>query len=184
MNGGAAQQKKSASPSNMLHTIVAASMQTEISFKNNPKLCLRVSTQGPAESQESISLVASSQQALLGSRVSLGSRPAGEHESDLVDKVCDVVDHIEEGLIHLSEQVAEEIASWVDGPANCDNHAHVVEGGRNSFAALTNAATCFTSEDFEKNKGPASQTSTEGRPSREDAFGRCQDNLCIYHDRL
>merc|ERR1712057_46139 len=104
---------------------------------------------------------------LAGFRVTLGSRPAGEYESDLVDKVCDVVDHVEEGLIHLSEQVAEEIASRVDGPANCDNHAHVVEGTRNRFTALTNAATCFTSEDFEENEGPASQTSAERGPSRE-----------------
>merc|ERR1711988_829088 len=68
-------------------------------------------------------------------RVTLGARPAGQHEGNLVHKVRDVVDHIEEGLVHCSEQVAEQVAKGVDGPSNCDNHAHVVEGCSNSLAA-------------------------------------------------
>merc|ERR1719446_505392 len=74
------------------------------------------------------SLVSTQECTHLAFRVTLGARPASKHEGNLVHKVRDVVDHIEEGLVHCSEQVAEQVAKGVDGPSNCDNHAHVVEG--------------------------------------------------------
>merc|ERR1719213_380717 len=42
-----------------------------------------------------ISLCVSFQQGLPFCRILLGTGPAGKHECDLVDKVCNVVDHIE-----------------------------------------------------------------------------------------
>merc|ERR1712170_49037 len=79
----------------------------------------------------------STQQSLsLALRVTLGCRPACEHESDLVHEVCDVVDHVEEDLIHGAKQVAKQIAKWVDTPANCDNQAHGAEGACHSSAAV------------------------------------------------
>merc|ERR1712186_31126 len=59
--------------------------------------------------------------------VCLGTRPARKHEGDLVDKVRNVVDHIEGGFIHRSEEVAKQVARGINGPANRDDEAHVVE---------------------------------------------------------
>merc|ERR1719482_2487409 len=78
----------------------------------------------------------STQQGLsLALRVTLGCRPASKHKSDLVDEVCNVVDHIQEDLVDSSEQVAKQIAKWVDAPANCDDQAHGAEGACHSRAA-------------------------------------------------
>merc|ERR1712070_410301 len=74
------------------------------------------------------SLALTQECANLAFRVTLGGRPASEHEGNLVHKVGNVVDHIEEGLVNCSKQVAEQVAKWVDGPSNCDDQAHVVEG--------------------------------------------------------
>ena len=43
-------------------------------------------------------------------RVTRGSGPASEHEGNLVDEVRDVVDHVEDGIVYGSEQVAEQVA--------------------------------------------------------------------------
>merc|ERR1711934_1285762 len=100
------------------------------------------------EIKEEASLPSRQQCVLLSCRISFGARPAGKNESDLVDKVRNVVDHIEEGLVHGSEEVAEQVAKRVDGPANCDNQAHVVEGSGNSLTAAASGTTSFPSEDF------------------------------------
>merc|ERR1712118_232807 len=89
--------------------------------------------------------------------------------SDLVHKVCDVVDHVEEDLIHGSKQVAKQIAQWVDTPANCDNQAHGAEGACNSCAAARCGAAGFTIEDFEENEEPAQHATGESRPCQESA---------------
>merc|ERR550537_1951096 len=47
--------------------------------------------------------------------VNLGASPACKHESDLVEEICDVVDHIEGGLRDGSHQVTEQVAKRVDG---------------------------------------------------------------------
>merc|ERR1719453_2037908 len=81
---------------------------------------------------------ASTQQSLcLALRVTLGCRPACKHKSDLVDEVCNVVDHVQEDLVHSSEQVAEQIAKRVDTPANCHDQAHGAEGACDSGAAAS-----------------------------------------------
>merc|ERR1712178_244399 len=101
-----------------------------------------------SRSQKKPSL-ASGQQGILGAcRINFGAGPAGENESDLVDEVRNIVDHVEEDLVHSSEEVAEQVAKRVDGPAHCYNHAHVVEGSSDSLAAATSSATSFASEDF------------------------------------
>merc|ERR550537_943470 len=107
------------------------------------------------KSQVEASRASTQQGTSLFSRVTLGAGPASKHESNLVDKVRNVVDHVEEGLVHCSEQVAEQVARRVDGPANCDNQAHCVEGSSHSLAATSSSATGFTSEDFEQNERPA-----------------------------
>merc|ERR1712244_214833 len=63
----------------------------------------------------------------LALRLGLGSRPASEHEGNLVHEVGQVVNNVEEGLVHGSKQVAVIVAKRVDGPTSCDNHTHVVE---------------------------------------------------------
>merc|ERR1711988_1532568 len=80
-----------------------------------------------------------------------GAGPACAHECNLVDEIRNVVDHVEESVVHGTEQVAEEVSCRVDGPANSDDHAHGVERGCNSLAALTNKAASLTSEDLEQN---------------------------------
>merc|ERR1711972_1168911 len=109
----------------------------------------------------------SQQGILLTLRFSLGARPARKHESNLVDKVCNVVEHVEEDLINGSEQVAEEVTKRVDGPTRCDDHAHVLKGGRDGLAAASGGASSFTREDFVQNEEPAEHTTNEGRPCWE-----------------
>merc|ERR1719393_371690 len=122
-------------------------------------------------SRRTLSLRAcSTQQGLsLALRVTLGCRPACEHESDLVDEVCDVVNHIEEDLVDSSEQVAKQIAKWVDAPANCDDQAHGAEGACDSRAAARCSATGFTVEDLEENEEPAQHATSESWPCQEGA---------------
>merc|ERR1712019_81953 len=53
--------------------------------------------------------------------VGLGALPDGKAECNLVDKVRQVVDQIQGCIIGVIEdQIAEEVACWVDGPANGD----------------------------------------------------------------
>merc|ERR1711904_470039 len=94
---------------------------------------------------------ASGQQVCLGCGVGLGAGPACAHERNLVDEISNVVDHVEQSVVHGTEQVAEEVSGRVDGPANSDNHAHGVERSRNSLAALADKAASLTSEDLEQN---------------------------------
>merc|ERR1711934_1105788 len=108
------------------------------------------------EIKEEASLVSAQEGLLLACRISFGAGPAGKNESDLVDKVRNVVDHVEEGLVHGTKEVAEQVAKRVDGPAHCDNHAHVVEGRSNSLTAACDRATSFTGKDFKEDESPAS----------------------------
>merc|ERR1719502_927141 len=113
---------------------------------------------------------ASTQQSLsLAFGVTLGCRPASEHEGNLVHEVCDVVDHVQEDLIHSSKQIAEQIAKWVDAPANCDNQSHGAEGACNSRAAARCGAACFTIEDLEEDEEPAQHATGESWPGQESA---------------
>merc|ERR1711879_755631 len=109
----------------------------------------------------------SQQNILLAFRFCFGARPARKHESNLVDEIRNVVEHIEEGLVHGSEQVAEKVSKRIDRPASSDDHAHVLEGCRNGLAAACSSATSFTSEDLEENVEPAKHTTNEGWPRWE-----------------
>merc|ERR1719321_2289742 len=113
------------------------------------------------------SLASSQKKVLLACGISFGAGPTGKNESDLVDEVRNVVDHVEEGLVHGSKEVAEQVAKRVDGPAHCDDHAHVVEGSSDSLTAAGNRTTSFTSKDLKEDESPASKATSEGRPCRE-----------------
>merc|ERR550539_624248 len=97
----------------------------------------------------------------------LRTRPACSYKGDLVDEICDVVGHVEVSFIHCSEQVTEQIAKRVDAPADCDNHAHVIEGLCDGLGGGFCRATGFTSKDFVKNEGPTGQATHESRPRWE-----------------
>merc|ERR1719277_965153 len=90
----------------------------------------------------------------LALRLRLGSRPASEHESDLVHEVGKVVDNVEESLVHRSKQVAIVIAQRVDGPTSCNDHTHVVEGVFHSSRAVSSNAACLALEDLEEDVAP------------------------------
>merc|ERR1711959_706686 len=117
--------------------------------------------------KEEASLASSQEGVLRACGIRLGAGPTGKNKRDLVDKVRNVVDHVEEGLVHGAKEVAEQVAKRVDGPAHCDDHAHVVEGRSNSLTAAGNRATSFTSKDFKEDESPASKATSEGRPCRE-----------------
>merc|ERR1712159_450878 len=106
--------------------------------------------------KEEASMASTQQQAVLRARISFGAGPAGKNESNLVDQVRNVVDHVQEGLVHGSKEVAEQVAKRVDGPAHCDDHAHVVEGSSDSLTAAGNRATSFTGKDLKEDESPAS----------------------------
>merc|ERR1712224_502049 len=101
-------------------------------------------------------------------RISLGTGPACTHKCNLVDEICNVVDHIQVRIVHGSKQVAEQVASRIDGPTKCDNHAHVAQGRRHGAAAVFSSAAGFPNEDLCQNEEPATQATDEGRPCRED----------------
>merc|ERR1711988_337599 len=126
------------------------------------------------------SLDSSQQGILLACRVSLGARPARKHKGNLVDKVCNVVDNVQERVVHGPEQVAEQVAKWVDRPAHCDNHTHVVEGCSNSLAATADIASGFTNKDLLQNEEPAAHSTNETRPSR-DGLDLTTVSACKHH---
>merc|ERR1719152_202775 len=75
--------------------------------------------------------------------VLLGARPAGKHEADLVDKVGNVVDHVEGGLVGNTGQEAQEVAKRVDGPADAHDEAHVGERLLHWLALVTERGRCL-----------------------------------------
>eukprot|EP00406_Dinophysis_acuminata_P075044 CAMPEP_0179246616 /NCGR_PEP_ID=MMETSP0797-20121207/19185_1 /TAXON_ID=47934 /ORGANISM="Dinophysis acuminata, Strain DAEP01" /LENGTH=93 /DNA_ID=CAMNT_0020954209 /DNA_START=28 /DNA_END=306 /DNA_ORIENTATION=+ len=81
----------------------------------------------PLTSGEALVASLTSTHALSG--VLLGGGPDGEAERDLVDEVCEVVDQVERLVVDAAQQVSEEVAKGVDGPANRDDEAHRAEGG-------------------------------------------------------
>merc|ERR1719321_1505042 len=110
---------------------------------------------------EKASLASTQQGLLLACRISLGAGPTCEHKTNLVDKVCNVVGYVERGLAHVSKHVTEKVAKRVDGPTDCDNHAHGIEGSRDGLTALGSSATSFTKEDLRQNEAPATHASKE-----------------------
>merc|ERR1712176_1093132 len=67
----------------------------------------------------------------------LGCGPDREHEANLVHEVGNVVDDVQDTLggWQLAED-PKEVSERVDGPANNDDQAHVVEVGCHSCRAV------------------------------------------------
>merc|ERR1719464_609122 len=106
-------------------------------------------------------------------RCSLGlrlrSRPASQHEGNLVNEVGDVVQHVQEGLIHCAKQVAEEISEGVDGPANRHDESHVVERFLDCLGALSGHTTRLTCEDLLEDVEPSQHSEDEPNPCLQGA---------------
>merc|ERR1719468_32582 len=89
---------------------------------------------------------------------------ADQHEGDLVDEICDIVQDIQESLIHCAQQVAEEVSEGVNRPAHNHNEAHVVEGFLDGLGALASHTTCFAHEDLLEDVEPAKHAEDEADP--------------------
>merc|ERR1712048_1184704 len=84
------------------------------------------------------------QQGCLAGGLSLGGRPDGKHEANLVHEISNVVDDVQDAL--GSWQVAEdteEVSERV-GPAEGHNQAHGLEVGLHGLAAVTCGAASLT----------------------------------------
>merc|ERR1712048_310441 len=102
------------------------------------------------------------QQGCLASGLSLGGRPDGKHEANLVHEIGYVVDDVQDAL--RSWQVAEdteEVSERVDGPADGHNEAHGLEVGLHGLAAVTYGAASLTSEDLVEDERPAGHAAGE-----------------------
>merc|ERR1711862_359953 len=105
-----------------------------------------------------------SQQAALLVTVSFGASPAGAHERDLVDDICNVVDHVQVDVINRTQAVTKEVACRVNSPADCDNHAHVVERSFNwPIGAFSSQFASFATENLEQNEKPTEHAQGESR---------------------
>merc|ERR1719182_391062 len=88
------------------------------------------------------------------------------HEADLVDKVGNVVDHVEGGLVGNAGQEAKEVAQRVDAPAKADDKAHVAEGLLDSLRAVAAGLGGLTSKDLEEDEAPSAHAEDESRPAK------------------
>merc|ERR1719230_1009770 len=114
-------------------------------------------------------------------RITLGARPAGKHKGNLVHKVRNVVANVEHGVVHSPEQVAKQVAKWVDRPTHCDDQAHVVEGFSNRCTAANSSASSLTTKDLIQNVEPAVQATYKGRRRRK-GFDFTTVSECKHHD--
>merc|ERR1712146_419064 len=86
----------------------------------------------------------------------LGRDPDGQDESDLIHKVREIVDQIQNVRVHLAQQVAEEVAQGVYGPADGDNDTHGVEGALHVLVRLLPGRLARrTHENLEEDEAPA-----------------------------
>merc|ERR1712048_197697 len=111
------------------------------------------------------------QQGGLASGLSLGGRPDGKHEANLVHEIGNVVDDVQDAL--RSREVAEdteEVSERVDSPADGHNEAHGLEVGLHGLAAVTCGATSLTSEDLIEDERPAGHAAGEAN-TRLDGTG-------------
>merc|ERR1712004_321141 len=104
---------------------------------------------------------------LLFLRVGLGARPAAEDKGDLVDEIGNVVDNIQDVVIHCTGQEAEEVTQRVNAPTKADNDTHVVERGLHGLRATVRASVGLTSKDLVEDEAPASQTADKANPCVE-----------------
>merc|ERR1739845_18005 len=101
--------------------------------------------------------------------VALGCMPDGKAEPDLVDKVGNIVDGIQWSIIDCTQEVPEEVAERVDGPANGDDEAHGVERRLHGIRhALSGCLAALASKDLEKNEGPSGKAHSKAGPSVDD----------------
>merc|ERR1712084_55589 len=101
--------------------------------------------------------------------VGLGALPDGKAECDLVDKVRQVVDQIEGGVIGVIEdQIAEEVACWVDWPANGDNKFHDRVRALHMATCVACFLACLTSEHLVQDESPTRHTKSECWPSHQE----------------
>merc|ERR1719231_1367893 len=106
---------------------------------------------------------------LLLQGVFLGCSPDGQAEPDLVDEVGKVVDQVQRAVRDGTEQVAEEVAKRVDGPANRDDEAHGAERAGHSRGHLgARALACLALEDLEEDEEPAGHAHCETNPWVDD----------------
>merc|ERR1719182_907315 len=87
------------------------------------------------------------------------------HEADLVDKVGNVVDHVEGGLVGNAGKEAKEVAQRVDAPAKANDKAHVAEGLLDSLRAVAAGLGGLTGKDLKEDEAPSAQAKDESRPA-------------------
>merc|ERR1711988_211967 len=85
-----------------------------------------------------------------------GASPDGEAEGNLVHKVSQVVDQVENASLDAAHQVSEEVAKGIDRPTHCDDEAHSFERRCHVLvhAAATSQASSLTCKDLEQDVAP------------------------------
>ena len=118
--------------------------------------------------------------------VILDAGPDGKAERDLVNEVSKVVHQVERVVIHAAQQVPEEVAERVDGPARGDDEAHGGERGLHVLAHLVAAGshgTGFAQEDLVQDEPPSAQAEEEALPGvddeRENRLHFAADRFCM-----
>merc|ERR1719162_436986 len=69
-------------------------------------------------------------------------------------------------VVNCPRQVAEDVAQWVNGPANCDDEAHGIEGLPHvlvHFGVATDHRAGLTNEDLEEDETPAGHAEGEAQ---------------------
>merc|ERR1712046_566309 len=90
----------------------------------------------------------------------LGRCPDCQAECNLVDKVCKIVHEVENAVLDAAHQVSEEVAKGIDGPTDCHNETHGLEGLLHILVHAAGACQLpsFTCEDLEQDVAPARHT--------------------------
>merc|ERR1719281_1079996 len=97
----------------------------------------------------------------------LGCLPDGQTESNLVDKVGEVVDEVQAAVIDATHEVAKEVAGRIDGPACSHNQAHGCERGLHVLVCrskLASHSASLTTEDLEQDEEPSTHAAGEANP--------------------
>merc|ERR1712146_535967 len=118
-------------------------------------------------------------------RLGLACRPDGKDEANLVHEVGNVVDNVQDTLStwHVDES-AKDVSKRVDGPANGHNEAHGLEVGGHSWGAVTDSATCLTSEDLVEDESPSSHANDEANQGQHDNSANQEPPEHSCSDRL
>merc|ERR1719321_203078 len=90
-------------------------------------------------------------------RLVLGRVPDSTYEGDLVHEICKVVEQVQGRAVHAPQEVTEEVAQGVDGPADGDDVAHCREGFLDVLARareLRGALAGLADENLREDEGP------------------------------